>query len=194
MQMRPPRPHRFKHWVFDHFWWIALLLALALVVFTGYRVNSNSGEWGLLLTLWGSFLSALYLIQKQKLEETRLFAELFQAFNGRYDAINADLNDLLNESEESELNGDQVDLLYDYFNLCAEEYLFYEKGYIPPEVWTAWKNGMRTFMQDERIRELWHKEKQSDSYYGLEMPLLGKHSTNKIKRMAEEHAQADPAA
>ena len=156
--------------MFDHFWWLALPGVLVLVAFTVYRVNGGSGEWGLLLTLWGSFLSALYLIQKQKLEETRLFAELFQSFNGRYDEMNLDLNKLVADGEDEDLCDVEKDLLYNYFNLCAEEYLFYQKGYIPPEVWTAWKNGMQTFMRDKRIRELWHKEKQSDSYYGLEMP------------------------
>lgn len=164
-------PIHIKHFFFRYLWVVALVMLVGLGSFTAYWMTSQAGDWRVFLTLWGGVLSGFYLIQKQKLEETQLFAELFQAFNGRYDDINADLNDLLNESKDSELDGDQVDLLYDYFNLCAEEYLFYQKGYIPPKVWMAWQNGMSTFMQDERVRTLWREEKQSDSYYGLEMPV-----------------------
>ncbi|WP_251951685.1 hypothetical protein [Salinibacter ruber] len=75
-------------------------------------------------------------MQKQKLEETRLFANLFQSFNERYDEMNGDLNEIVGKSE-SELTPDEKTLLYDYFNPCAEEYLFYKRGYVPHEVWKS---------------------------------------------------------
>jgi hypothetical protein len=168
------RPYHCKHFVFDHFWAITLVLLTTLVGLTLWWVTCDLGDWRLLVTLWGSVLSGLYLIQKQKLEETQLFVDLFESFNHRYDEMNEDLNDLVASSEKEDLRDCEKDLLYRYFNLCAEEYLFYQRGYIPPEVWTAWKNGMRMFMQDDRVRELWSEEKQSESYYGLEMPVSGR--------------------
>ena len=83
--------------------------------------------------------------------------------------MNDDLNKLVDKNGAL-LKDCEKDLLYDYFNLCAEEYMFYRRGYIPPRVWDAWKNGMRGFMQDKRVHELWKEEKESNSYYGLEMP------------------------
>ncbi len=43
----------------------------------------------------------------------------------------------------------------------------YKQGFIYPEVWQAWGNGMRFFRQNLRIKELWEKELKSGSYYGL---------------------------
>jgi hypothetical protein len=159
--------HRVKHFVFDWFALIAGLLVVGLLALTWFLPNSRAENWKLLLTLWGGVLSSLYFISKQKLEETRLFAELFQSFNRRYDKMNEGLNELM-ENPDRELRPCDKDLLYDYFNLCAEEYLFYKRGYIYQEVWDAWKNGIRHYMSDPRIRELWTEEKRSDSYYDFD--------------------------
>jgi hypothetical protein len=60
-----------------------------------------------------------------------------------------------------------LDTLYNYFNLSGEEYFYYKQGYIYPEVWKAWRNGMKIFYQVERIKQEWDKELSNDSYYGL---------------------------
>jgi hypothetical protein len=60
--------------------------------------------------------------------------------------------------------------LFDYFNLCGEEYLFYSQGYVYPEVWKAWFNGMEFFRPNPRIRQLWNEELKTGSYYGLQFP------------------------
>jgi hypothetical protein len=52
-------------------------------------------------------------------------------------------------------------------NLCGEEYLYYDKGYINPEVWRAWRNGMKYYLADQRILNKWADEEKSGSYYGL---------------------------
>jgi hypothetical protein len=62
------------------------------------------------------------------------------------------------------------DTLYKYFNLCAEEYLYYTKGYIYPEVWSAWWNGMIVFCRNPRIRRIWSDELNTNAYYGFPLP------------------------
>jgi len=162
---------RFKHEVFRHFWWAALALTVGLVGFSVLWIEDAS-HWKLPVTLFGGLLSALYFVQKQKLEETRLFANLFQSFNERYDEMNGDLNEIVGKSE-GELAPDEKTLLYDYFNLCAEEYLFYKRGYVPHEVWKSWQQGMRYYMRDPLIRKVWEADesRQGSSYYDLEMPM-----------------------
>jgi hypothetical protein len=85
-------------------------------------------------------LAFIYFVQQQKLAETSLFKELFTEFNQRYDSLNEKLVAL--RGETSELTPEKKGIVLDYFNLCAEEYLFYKEGYIYPEVWTAWCRGM----------------------------------------------------
>ena len=119
------------------------------------------------ITLVGSILSSIYFVEKQKLEQMEIFKQLFTEFNKRYDGLNEGLNKIITEDQEKELSRDQIDLLYNYFNLCGEEYLFYRQGFIYPEVWKAWCNGMMIFVNNKRIRDLWQKEAQTESYYGL---------------------------
>jgi hypothetical protein len=120
-------------------------------------------------TLIGIFLSFLYFAQKQDLEELRMFKELFTEFNHRYDSLNEDLNRIFGGDKQTELTTEEIDLLYNYFNLCGEEYLFVKRGYIYREVWEAWLNGMKIFYQNERIRAIWEEELETGSYYGLKI-------------------------
>jgi hypothetical protein len=78
------------------------------------------------------------------------------------------MNEKLNMIKDKDnLDKDDIAKLYDYFNLCSEEYLFYRTGYIYPEVWKAWCNGMSSYLKNDKVREVWEKEEKSKSYYGL---------------------------
>ena len=46
-------------------------------------------------------------------------------------------------SKKGELTHDEVLAFIDYFNLCAEEWIFREAGYIYDRVWKSWEAGMR---------------------------------------------------
>lgn len=63
-------------------------------------------------------------------------------------------------------------VLFDYFNLCAEEYLYYKTGFIDEEVWASWLRGMGAFAKVEHIRSLWQAELEAGSYYGFTLDLL----------------------
>lgn len=124
-----------------------------------------------------SVVSAYYAYQKQKIEDDKMFKELFQAFNSRY---SAETNDILNElrKSSSEVSLSQIktvenktaeNIIIDYFNLCAEEYLWYSKGRIPEDIWKAWKVGIIENMKIPQVKALYKKEVESSelSYYGL---------------------------
>jgi hypothetical protein len=134
-----------------------------------FRSPKSKDEISLFVTIVGGLISLFYFIQKQQLEELRLFKELFTDFNCRYDRLNDDLNHIVERDSNPELSEEAEKTINDYFNLCAEEFLFYKKGYIYPEVWKAWRNGMLHFLkEDQRVRDKWLEEIKSDSYYGLE--------------------------
>ena len=119
----------------------------------------------------GGIVSFSYFFQKQKLEEISLFRSLFDKFNERYNQMNERLNKILVLEQNSSLSLNDVILLYDYFNLCAEEYLYYRLGYILPEVWQSWYNGMLIYYGCPHIRALWDKELKANSYYGFKISL-----------------------
>jgi len=126
-----------------------------------------------LIALATAIIALIHFLYKQHIEETRLFHELFVDFNRRYEHLNDRLNEMLDVAEERLLSSDEKQTLYDYFNLCAEEYLFYNAGYIDQKVWEAWRNGMKTFLRVEKIRSLLREELRSNSYYGLSLELFG---------------------
>jgi hypothetical protein len=116
-------------------------------------------------TLIASIVSIFFAFQNQKREDARLFKELFILFNDRYDKLKDAMNAITDDGGQA--TPDEQETLYKYFNLCAEEFLFYQRNYIYAEAWTAWRNGMKLFLANPKIRKVWDEEKASDSYYGL---------------------------
>ncbi len=161
-----------KFTFFRYFIYIGLLgfvLAILLVV----RIQ-NQVDWKLIYPIIGGFLSYIYFIQKQKVEEIRLFKDLFTECNKRYDKMNEKLNSLYKGDSSEDLAEEEKDYLYDYFNLCGEEYLYFKQGFIIPEAWEAWINGMQFYYRNKRIRDLWEKELKNNCYYGFTIDLLEK--------------------
>jgi hypothetical protein len=91
----------------------------------------------LLLSAVGGVAGFGYFLYRQHLDEAKLFKELFVEFNTRYDALNDNLNVILFGPSEGLLSPDEREYLFDYFNLCAEEYFFYRAGYIDCRVWES---------------------------------------------------------
>lgn len=146
---------------------------LVLVIILIY-LKGNTVDWKIVVTLISVAFSFTYFVQKQKLEEMKLFKELYGEFNARYDDLNESLNRILRDKSGKKLEPDELDILYNYFNLCGEEYFYYRQGYIYPKVWKAWRNGMKIFYANERIRKTWADELKNDSYYGFQLSELEK--------------------
>lgn len=154
-----------RHWSWLNLMFVVLICInlIISVYFHGfYSMEILIGSFAL---IFGFF----HFLNQQHIEKARFFKELVTEFNRRYDEQNNNLLSILETSELLEQRQKQA--LIDYFNLCAEEYMFYELGYIYKRVWDAWYKGMKQFGQDKRVVELWQKEIQTDSYYGFEFPI-----------------------
>lgn len=159
-----------RHFFFREYGWIALLgggVSIGLVL----RFSPDSP-----IPLIGSVVAATlgfcYFVQQQHLAETALFKELFTEFNARYDRLNDTLLEIEKAGTAQTLQHRQA--IVDYFNLCAEEYLFFKQGYLISEVWRSWCRGMIYYMEMEPFRSLWEEERMSDSYYGLSVQAIRK--------------------
>jgi len=153
---------KLKFLFFEHYWWVLCLLLIFTVVILLWRKEPTPT----VATAIGAIVSFIYLVQKQKLEELKLFRELFKDFNERYDGMNEKLARIV-EKTDDEVSSEERETLIDYFNLCGEEHLYFQRGYIDPAVWHAWLNGMKEIVSVRRINTVWEKEKRTDSYYGL---------------------------
>lgn len=117
-------------------------------------------------------ISISFGIRQSKIENDKIFKELFISFNQKYDEkFNNSLNEIVAkniENREYKLIPIEVKVVIDYLNFCAEEYLWYSKGRIDESVWQSWENGMRYYLSNPSILPFVVKEKkQKDSYYGL---------------------------
>jgi hypothetical protein len=111
-------------------------------------------------------------LYSQHNQNTERFIDLFRDFNAQYDGLNNRLNALLLRDGNLVLTAEDEQLLYDYYNLCAEEFLYFKSGYIDTEVWQSWLRGMKYFASNAQVRRLWRKELESGSYYGFPMALI----------------------
>src|SRR6266480_622502 len=150
---------------------IFLSASAAAIAFWFYLALGHRPE--LLLSGIGTAGGLTYFLYRQHLDETKLFSELFVAFNKRYDELNDSLNNILAGTGEGECSAIERERLFSYFNMCAEEYLFYRAGYIDKYVWDSWSRGMKVFFDHPRIRRLWEEDCKADSYYGFRPPRCG---------------------
>ena len=153
---------KLKCWFFEHYWWMLCLVLISTLA----ALLWHNEPLPTVVTVVGALLSLIYFVQKQKLEELRLFRELFKEFNARYDEMNEKLARIV-EATDTEVSKQERETLIDYFNLCGEEYLYFERGYIYPVVWRAWFNGMKAIISAPRVLRVWQMEKRTDSYYDL---------------------------
>ena len=162
--------HRIKHFLYDYSILLSFFIVLVMIIPCVIFEDARTKEYLLGVIGIGGGLS--YFLLTHHTEEVKLFQELFTAFNKRYDKMNEGLNEIHRGDEMLELSKPEIDSLYNYFNLCGEEYLYYSKGFVYPEVWEAWLNGMRIFYRNERIKTLWNAELGNCSYYGLSAMIL----------------------
>lgn len=139
---------------------VSLLLGLGLYYFTGERIE-------ILGAIIATGISLSLGIRHYKTENDRLFKELFQEFNKKYDErFNDELEAIVANGKS--LTKEQRYLIIDYLNLCAEEYLWKTRDRIPNKVWDSWENGMVYYLNNPHINKVIVEERmQSDSYYGL---------------------------
>lgn len=159
-----------RHTFFKHYWWAGLLGGLVMAALAFWFGGEHMTTWlgGVLTVTLGFF----YFVQQQKVAETKLFFELFSKFNERYDRMNDRLT-WLAECEFSARRKDR-DLVVDYFNLCAEEYHFYQQGFIHPMVWQSWCRGMLWYLRRHPFKDIWNEEVKSETFYGLTLTEIEK--------------------
>jgi hypothetical protein len=149
--------------------WVALfvlLIILGILLLSDAEVRGGSVGAPI-----AAILGLYYFAQRQRLAETALFKDLFSHFNDRYDKLNDALMRLSASDDWSDQDKCKV---VDYLNLCAEEYLFFKRGYIVPEVWQAWCRGMQQYLEVPQIAQICVKELATRSYYGLSQDIIAK--------------------
>jgi hypothetical protein len=146
--------------------WLASIAGAVLILVVYLIVPPAHQNSSVLLTVVGGLGALAFYLHRRHAEDARLVKELLADFNERYDKLGTDLQFAVwrngNFEKETELK------FVRYFNLCAEEWLFWRAGYIYDPVWQAWQNGMRQYSKDKRVMSLWDAEAKTNSYYGFD--------------------------
>jgi hypothetical protein len=150
--------------------WYPLLFVVLCFALFGVAIDLGGRELKIewVVSILGGVGGLTTFLYTQHLQETRLFTELFKDFNGRYNALNHRINAIA-EKAGTRIQAEDRQVLMDYFNLCAEEFLFFGAGYIDETVWRSWVRGMKSFADVPGIRSIWLQELESDSYYGFSL-------------------------
>lgn len=154
--------------IFRHFGSIALLCAA--VGISAVLMFATVDRMPLIGSIVAAVLGFCYFVQQQKLAETSLFKDLFTEFNRRYDTLNDRLAQIAAPGAQMDPADRQT--MVDYFNLCAEEYLFFSEGYIHRAAWRSWCAGMLWYFDREPFRSVWSEENATNSYYGLSVDAI----------------------
>lgn len=155
----------------NYYPWLFVVLA-ALANAAVFALPKQHVSPSIFLTVTGAVAALVHFLYAQHNHNTERFISLFREFNTRYDGLNDRLNTLVSRDGAVLLANEEKQLLYDYFNLCAEEYLYFKAGYIDSEVWNAWLRGMKSFAAHKEVRRLWQEELGSGSYYGFKLGLI----------------------
>lgn len=157
-----------RQFIFKHYWWIGFLMGgMASCIAFIYGGDDRVGLVG--ATIAG-VIGFYYFVQQQKLAETQLFHNLFTEFNKRYDGMNKELASIVEKTDKSSV--DDRAIIVDYFNLCAEEYLFYKEGYIHQDAWRSWCRGMLWYLRRHPFKDIWNEEVRTESFYGLSLDII----------------------
>jgi len=150
-----------------------VVLSFALLLMLSNQSFAQSKSLAELLIASTGFSAAVaHFLYSKHHQDTQIFISVFEKFNARYGELNEKLSGIIARPIGAQLTSEDYDTLNDYFNLCAEEYLFFESGYIDEKVWRAWLRGMEQFARDEAVRQRWEQEIDTGSYYNFKLSLL----------------------
>ena len=157
----------------QHSYYPCLFVVLSIIAIAiTYITVKRSEFYGLAFSSVVGVAGFVYFLYSQHLQQTTLFTDLFRRFNERYDVLNDKINKIACRDHQKKLSPEEIQDLYDYFNLCGEEYLYFNAGFIDQKVWSAWTRGMKHFATHAEIRRLWESELKSGSYYGFSLSAL----------------------
>lgn len=145
------------------------VIIATVIIATGIHYCLDS-KTEILIAIYGAGISIAFSIRQYRIENDKIFKELFIMYNEKYDLkFNNYLNKIVEKSSDQvyELAKEEKPLVIDYLNMCSEQYLWFTKGRIDSTVWESWEKGMKFYLECQPIKKFIIQEPQKDSYYGI---------------------------
>lgn len=150
-----------KKWEFTLIIFCSFALALVLFKLT------NKSE--ILAATLATGISIAIGLRQTRVESDKLFKELFLHYNNIYATkFNNELARICSLPHNQELTSEEKNLIIDYINFCAEEFMWYKMKRIEKVVWKSWTKGYNYYFSHQNIKKVLVSEmSQSESYYGF---------------------------
>lgn len=154
----------------QYFYLFLINISSIILAILAYNYFNNKIE--ILGSILATGISISFGLAQYNIENDKIFKDLFYEFNQKYDErFNNKLNEIeytLSTDKSISISEEERELIIDYLNFCAEEYLWYTKGRIPENVWKSWKKGMLFFFKLAPIKPIILSQfSQKESYYGF---------------------------
>jgi hypothetical protein len=144
-------------------------MLLSLVIYFAIWLGIGGNEIVALATGVGAVTAFFGLLLAQRLKELEFFDRLFVRFTDKFSEVNQTIDAIVRAEDKSlALTQSERDDLFEYFNLCGEEYFYFRQGSVPDEVWVTWKVGMKAIFADARVIRLWDSDSGPSAYYGFD--------------------------
>ena len=147
--------------------WVCFIVVSLIALIVLPLLPPPYGGAEMLIAAIGGIWALAFYRQQRHAEDARFMKDLMREFNERYNKLNGSLQQAIWSPDD--FSDKQRLEFIDYFNLCAEEWVFWKKGYIDESIWRAWRCGMAFYGQDPRVKKIWESER-GPSYYGFELP------------------------
>src|SRR5438045_2702214 len=144
--------------------WMWCVVASALIVVLYFIVPSPYRSASVLLSIVGSFWAFAFYVHRRHAEDTRFAKELLTEFNQRYDELSSDLQ--LACWREARFEQETKLQFIKYFNLCAEEWLFWSTGYITIRSGAPCAIGLRSSPKTIRSRRIGNGKPKTNTNTG----------------------------
>lgn len=151
---------------------LAIIAGLFFIIKGNNTCNcENENHRDKIATIFIALTTLYFASQNLRRDNDRFTKELFKEFNKRYDKMNEFLNAIDDADIDNTGSANFRNKIYDYLNLCAEEYYWYYKGHIPDLIWKNWEEGILWHLKKKKVKEIFDEELASDnnrkSYYGF---------------------------
>jgi hypothetical protein len=157
---------------------IMLILFVLVMFFFIILYLIESIDYKALAAFLGMVITWYISILKLSIENDRIFRELFIDFNNKYSGKLNDIFNRLRTNSNYQLKSKDKLKIIDYFNLCSEEYLWYERGRVPRKVWEAWEAGILENLSIPTVKQIFiedtETERKRKSYYGFVEEIMKK--------------------
>ncbi len=122
----------------------------------------DAGTVGNVISTVTAIIAIAGLIYQSRITSKQIKLQNFLEFTKRYQEIILNFPENINDPDfaleslpDKPTRDKTLRYMRTYFDLCAEEFTLYQKGFIDNELWEIWKSGMEFAFSKAAFKQCW---------------------------------------